>query len=131
MALIKEVAYRDFDFTFEPHPETGKLGILENDRAIKQAVKLLVMTRPYEVPYKPSFGTGIGGLLFEPMSAITADTIRSTIKTAIRNFEPRATVLAVYVKTDMDFKTVNVTVVFRTKNGTTPVKTEVMIERVG
>ena len=122
--------YKDFDFRFLAHPVTGKLAILKNADAIKQAVKLLVTTNRFERPFKPLLGSTVIVHLFENFSPITVADIKFAIKTAIDEYEPRAILLDVTVTGDPDSALVDVTVTFRPINQKLPVETTLRLTRL-
>ena len=57
--------YKDIDLCFRRNPVTGDIAVKENENAIKQALKNLMLTRPGERPFSPNVGSTIQDLLFE------------------------------------------------------------------
>ena len=43
--------YKDIDLCFRRNPVTGDIAVKENENAIKQALKNLMLTRPGERPF--------------------------------------------------------------------------------
>lgn len=89
---FKNQEYKDFDFDFNAHPKTGDVSVVKNEDAIKQSIINLVNLAPYDKPYQPKIFSRISGLLFEPMTQMTASSLESVIKSLINNYEPRVTV---------------------------------------
>ncbi|WCZ66367.1 baseplate wedge subunit protein [Yersinia phage MHG19] len=81
-------------------------------RAVKNSLLGIITTRKGSRPFNPSFGCDLTDQLFENMTPLTADTIRTNIITAVRNFEPRIYNLYVDVQPIYDDNTIIVTVRF-------------------
>lgn len=81
-------------------------------RAVKNSLLGIITTRKGSRPFNPAFGCDLTDQLFENMTPLTADTIRTNIVTAVRNFEPRIYNLYVDVQPIYDDNTVIVTVRF-------------------
>lgn len=119
MAVVtREVVYKDFDMRFIPHPVTGKLILRKNDESVKQALKNLILTDLGERFYRPLFGSTVRRSLFDNYTSFTQDNIRSAIKTAIKNYEPRVQLLDIVFTGDPDRNELNISVVFRSINAT-------------
>ena len=84
--------YTDLDLGFEPHPVTGDVSKKTDINAVKQALKVLIMTNFYERPFAPTKGGNIRGLLFQNAGSTTIAVIEKTIKQLIAAYEPRAKV---------------------------------------
>tara|TARA_A100001201_G_scaffold138486_1_gene129436 strand:+ start:3509 stop:3904 length:396 start_codon:yes stop_codon:yes gene_type:complete len=130
MAQTKEVNFSDLNLTFNPHPVTGKLSVLENNEAVKRSVRNIVLTNHYERPYQPKFGGNIRSQLFESLDGFTSAEIRDDIATALANFEPRAEIYDIVVLPMSDENGFNVSITFRVINQTDPVTVNLFLERV-
>ena len=117
----QEVIYSDLDVRFLAHPATGKLIIRKNADAITQALKLLILTGFGERPFRNAFGSGVRQLLFENFSPIIETELKSIIRQAITNYEPRAIVHDILIDSDPDGNTLTVTIVYRPINGSRPI----------
>ena len=93
----KSRAFKDISLSFKPHPITGDMPVLVNERAIVRSVRNLVETIPTERFFEPLIGTDIRGMLFENYTKLTSYVIEDQIKISINNYEPRVT----NVKTDV------------------------------
>lgn len=129
-AVTNQLIFKDFDYKFNPHPSTGKLGVLKNDDAIKQAVRMLILTNKYERPFRPLLGGNIRAQLFELYGPLVESDIKFQIETAIRDYEPRAEFLDINVVGDPENNNLSVTVVFRPVNARFPTQINIDIERV-
>jgi len=83
----KQTLYRDFLINFDKSPLTDQLAVVENEEAVKQRCKNLLTINPGEVPYSTR-GAKITALLFEPMSPLIEDEIRSEVVLTLRHYEP-------------------------------------------
>lgn len=119
----------DLDPTFAPHPETGDVGIRTDERAIKLAVKSLVMTNHYERPFQSSIGSPVRQLLFDLMGPNFNIMMQRAITDVITNFEPRVDVLGVIVREKADNNSVDITINFKIKNTNKPLDVSVTLER--
>lgn len=129
MPLPNEVVYRDFNTTFNPHPVTGRLTILENNDSVERALRNIMLTNKYERPYQPELGANIVAKLFEPLDAISLFQIQKEIEVAIKNFEPRVEIIQ--IKADKAGENgINVTLVYSILNQANPVTTTFFLERV-
>jgi len=81
--------YSDFDISFALNPLTGDINILEEEAAVSQSVKNLILTSLYERPFQPQIGSIVNQLLFAPYDKITRTILANTIRDTINKFEPR------------------------------------------
>lgn len=130
MPVTKELIYKDLDFKFDRHPVTGKITVLTNNAAVKQAVKLLVLTNKYERFYQPNLGSDVNLLLFENYDSMTQHMIQKAIEEAIDNFETRADLIDVVVNGYPDQNGLDITVFFRVVNQREPVEARITLERL-
>jgi phage baseplate assembly protein W len=121
--------FTDIDAAFLPHPVTGDLFIKVDDRAIKFAVKSLVLTSNYERLFHSEIGTPVKRLLFDNMDDMFIISMTESITQVITNYEPRVDVLAVDVEPRPDNNSVYISITFRIKNTETPLNVGVTLER--
>lgn len=88
--------YKDVKFDLKKN-EFGDATIIEEVRSVKQSVCNILMTNKGELFYFPQFGCNIRKYLFEKVNPLTILAIKDEVDFAIRNFEPRVTV----VRTDV------------------------------
>ena len=88
----KDKTYRDVSLAFKPNPLNGDITILQNERAINNSVKNIIMTLPSEVPFLRDFGSTVTNSLFFNVNDEAAQGILiDEIKRAILFNEPRVT----------------------------------------
>lgn len=87
--------YRSLDL----QPIPGRSELID-DRAIAQSMRIILATRPGEVPQRLDFGSRLPFLIDEPLTEVTrAAAIRESV-TAIKRWEPRANVIEVAIDQD-------------------------------
>ena len=91
----KKKEYRDLDLSLTLHPIKKDIVPLRDDKAIKNAIKNLLVTNNFERPFRPELGANITNLLFEPADMITKIALRDNIRKAIVDHEPRVKVIGV------------------------------------
>lgn len=88
--MASPIIYSDFNISFLPDPVTGDLQRVENDAAVRQSIRLLVLTAINERVFQPGLGSTLSQLLFEPLDEITTTIVAKTIADSVRQFERRA-----------------------------------------
>lgn len=127
---MSTIRYSDIDLSFNPHPVTGDIVVLNNEYAVKRAVRNLVLTSFYERPFHPEIGSNVARLLFEPMSNATALEIRASVLNVIVNYEPRVTVLGIDVEMDPDSNKYYISINFQILGYVDPTTITLFVERV-
>ena len=122
--------WSDLDLDFIKHPNTKDIVKKTDVEAVKRAVRNLILTNRYERPFHPEIDGGVTRLLFELATPSTKIEIENAIRTVIKNFEPRAEVLNVFVGGDIDKNEIHVTLTFRVINVPEPVTIELFLERL-
>ncbi len=104
MADVNRISrsFKDISLSFLPHPVTGDIGVLKNERAIKQSVRNIVETIPGEKFFAPLFGSNVRGQLFENANYAAAFAIEEQILFALQNYEPRIDDIVVKVDLFLD-----------------------------
>lgn len=126
----KTRTYRDLDLNFIANPVTGDVSQLTGDAAVIRSVRNLIFSNFYERPFHPEIGSGVRGLLFEPLTPITMINLKNAIEEVIRNFEPRVRVDNIVVQGTADENRVQVLLRFFILNNTSPTQISVFLERV-
>lgn len=121
--------FTDLDFNFLLHPKTGDVSTRSNEEAIKQSIRNLILTRNYERPFRSEVGCQATTLLFEPMSPMLDDLIKSTITDTITNYEPRVDLLDVRVRFSPENNSAYITISFKIRNTETPISVNIILER--
>ncbi|MFJ8312981.1 MULTISPECIES: GPW/gp25 family protein [unclassified Streptomyces] len=79
---------------------TGGIGMVERDREIEEAIRLVLGTAPGERPMRPEFGCGIHDYVFAPGDGATAGLIAQEVHVALERWEPRIEVNDVAIAFD-------------------------------
>jgi phage baseplate assembly protein W len=124
-----DARYRDLDFSFDKNPVTKDLKTLTNIKAVKNAVKNIVLTNFYERPFQPFLGTGLRRLLFEPITPVLLVTTKEKIEIALKNYEPRIKVFEVAVASNPDRNSLDISIYFRLVNGSQMLDLSLSLER--
>jgi len=122
--------YKDLDLNFTAHPVTKDVVKRTGNAAIIGALKNLLLTNLYEKPFQPNYGSRIRSLLFEDVSFITANVLRTEIELAITNFEPRVGVDAIKVEAQPEENRYAITLRFYINNVDAPVTVTMFLEKV-
>lgn len=122
--------YSDFNVAFNAHPITKDLVKVTGANAVVQAIMDLIQIGHYEKPFHPEVGGNVRKLLFEPVDNITANLLANELKAVIANFEPRATVLGIFVQSDTTGLGYNVTIEFSIVTLANPITISVFLERL-
>tara|TARA_B100000424_G_scaffold89351_1_gene66861 strand:- start:5283 stop:5717 length:435 start_codon:yes stop_codon:yes gene_type:complete len=122
--------YRDLDLFFSKKTERKDINVLTDILAVKRSVRNLILLNHYEKPFHPEIGSGIRGILFEPMTPITAYILSKKVEEVIENFEPRVKLVGVRAIPDLDRNAYEVTVEFYVLNAPTELaELTVLLER--
>ena len=122
--------YRDLDLFFSKKTERKDINVLTDILAVKRSVRNLILLNHYEKPFHPEIGSGIRGILFEPMTPITAYILSKKVEEVIENFEPRVKLVGVRAIPDLDRNSYEVTIEFYVLNAPTELaELTVLLER--
>jgi len=122
--------YKDLDLNFTAHPVTKDVVKRTGNAAIIGALKNLILTNRYEKPFQPEYGSRIRNLLFEDVSFIIANVLKTEIELAINNFEPRVGIDAIKVEAQPEENRYAVTLRFYINNLEQPVTITMFLEKV-
>lgn len=121
--------YTDLDLDFTANQRTGVAK--KNDlNAVKQAMKILILTNFYERPFYPKKGGNIRGLLFDNMTPLLANTIQQTIINLVNSYEPRAILESVTVTPNYDNNAYEISIEFYAVNINKPDRLSVELVRL-
>ena len=130
---LTKATNKDFDLSFRAHPSTGKLLMKKDDDAVKQGLKNLLLTNRYERPFRPEFGGDVRKRLFDNFDTVFATDYENQIKTAIKNYEPRAVLSetdSVIVTEARDSNQLYITVRFRNASTLSDVAIDINLNKV-
>ena len=121
--------FSDIDLNFTAHPVTKDITRRNDENAIKQSVRNLLLTRNFERPFHSEIGSPIRALMFEPVGPMFVVMMQRAIIDVINNFEPRVEVLDVSVNDSIDANAVYVTLEFKIVNTERPISLDLVLER--
>jgi phage baseplate assembly protein W len=78
-------------------PLRGDVQLSRFERDVKEAIRIVLETRPGERVMRPRFGCGIHELVFEEINATVLFAIESSVREALVTYEPRIELLGVNV----------------------------------
>ena len=123
--------YTDLDLFFNKKATSKDISKVTDIQAVKRSIRNLVLTNHYEKPFHPEIGSGVRGMLFEPMTPLTAIILTRKIEDVIENFEPRARLIGVSANPRLDRNEYEVTISFFVVNMPTElVDLTVFLERL-
>ena len=122
--------YRDLDLDFGLNSVTKDVNKLTDAEAVKRSVRNLINTNHYERFFRPALGSGLRGLLFEPMTEITTQFIKQKIIELLNFNEPRIRLTSVIVDNQMDGNAYSVRISFHIIGTQTPIEVETFLERL-
>jgi phage baseplate assembly protein W len=122
--------FRDLDLNFTRHPATNDVATRIGDQAIIRSLRNLVNMANYDKPFHPEIGGTVRQLLFENVTGMTAQNIKTAVTNVINNFEPRVSLIDVIVQAQEDYNRYDVSISFYIVNQATPTTINVFLERV-
>lgn len=122
--------YKDIDMDFTVNPVTGDIGKKYDVNSVKQALRNLFLYQRGEKKFNPNFGSGIRGLLFEPVDNITASILEKEIQVMVENYEPRVRIDNILVVASPDTNDYEVRVDFYVIGVREPQVYTTMLERL-
>ena len=128
MATLSKI-YSDIDFTFTKKPVVGDVALSYDAQAVIRSVRNILLTRHYEKPFNPDFGSNIDAILFEMVSPLSAASLEREIRTSIENYEPRARLSEITVNPQPDNNSYSVSLSFYIENATLPTTVTLILER--
>lgn len=110
--------YVDIDMSLDAKPISGDVYKKKNANAVKQAVRLLLMTNRGEKPFAPYYGGDLNSFLFELVDESDSRSIVFNIKESIRVYEPRVNydTLDVRISIRPDNNAIDITIIFQVVN---------------
>ena len=94
--------FSDFLNSFAKTPVGDKLARVTNENSVNQSIRNIVKTVTGERPFNRYFGSDIFSSLFDPNDIIQLEQIKRSILVSIQNFEPRAIVNDINVRSSIN-----------------------------
>ena len=129
MAQTLNKLYSDIDFSFTRTPGRNDIALSYDEMAVIRSVRYLLQTKKFERPFQSYLGSRIESLLFEPVDALTAQSLKSEIETVIENYEPRVSLVQVTIYEKPDDYAYSVTIQFYIGNNVEPTAINLILER--
>jgi phage baseplate assembly protein W len=113
--MAREFLGRGWRFPILPDA-SGSLGYSSGDENVEQSLRILLMTALGDRVMRPDFGTTAERLLFAPGSVRYLRLLETSVREAVRDWEPRVDLLAVSAEADsVDATRVLVSVEYRVR----------------
>ena len=122
--------FKDLDLDFGLNTVTKDVNKLTDAEAIKRSVRNLINLNNYEKPFRPEIGSGIRGLLFEPMTELTSHFMQVKIAEILNQFEPRISVSNIIINNQEERNAYSVSIHFLIKGTQEPVVVDTFLERL-
>lgn len=128
--VSKTRQYSDLDLSLTIHPVFGDIRPLTDIRAVKNAVKILVLSNFGERPFRPKLGSNLTGVLFENVTPLSVISIEDEIKRVIYKFEPRVNAVVVDVVDLAENNAYDVTITFNVISLNVRTDVNILLERI-
>lgn len=122
--------YADLYKDLTQNPKNDDLALRRDEEAVKESIKNLILTDKGERLMQPLVGGNIRAMLFENITPAVLKMIEEQVRTTIEEYEPRAELIDVNVKSRIDDNKVEVTIRFYITNIAQPIQLNVLLERI-
>ena len=129
MAQTLKKLYSDLDFYFTSTTGRKDIALSYDEMAVIRSVRYLLLTKNFERPFQSNIGSRIESLLFEPVDALTAQSLKSEIENVLDKFEPRVSLVQVTIYEKPDDNAYSVTIQFYIVNNVEPTAINLILER--
>lgn len=129
--LKKKISiYSDFRKDLDINPLSNDIAIILDEESVKESIKNLILTDKGERLFRPNLGSDVRKSLFDLMTPATLQMLESNIRTTLKNYETRATIINVEVIPDYDRNNVQVNIMFYVQNSQAPITVSLFLERI-
>ena len=123
--------YTDLDLFFGRKSSNSDIQQVTDVQAVKRSIRNLVQLNAYEKPFHPEISGGVREMLFENMTPLTSIILSKKVQDVIENYEPRARLVGVKARPDLDRNIYEMTIEFYVVNAPTELQTvDVFLERL-
>lgn len=126
----KEELFSDFLCNLDPHPNTEDVVRFVNEQAVKRSIRNLLLTNRGERLFQPNIGSDINRILFENITAATAQALKGFIIDTITSYEKRCMIISVDVIAKEELNAYDVNIIFSIINKVDPINLNVTLYRV-
>ena len=123
--------YKDLDLSFKKNIVSSDVSKKLGENAVKQSIKLLILTRNGDRLFRPHLGSNIYSYLFEPIIPQTTISIQKSIEDIINKYEPRVILNDVEVIPEIDASRYTINITFSMLNDPNPIGVDFFLERLG
>jgi phage baseplate assembly protein W len=102
--MINPLLGQGWRFPISPD-ESGTLGYVKGDTNVEQSLKILLLTNLRERVMRVDFGCDAPSLVFSPGSVQYLGLLETTVREAIRDWEPRVDIENVRAEVDAEDET--------------------------
>ena len=124
------VKYRDISLSFVPLPSSGDVSTVSDEKSISQSLKTLIFYNYYDVPFEPTLGSNIRAKLFDLVTDMTSDIIKSDLKTLIENYEPRIELIDIKSRAVPKDHAIEVSLTYRARTSTNEIAITYFLSRI-
>lgn len=121
--------FKDLNLSFTKHPITDDVTVKSDEEAVKFAIKNLLLTRNFEVPFHPEIGSSLSSQLFENYNNAMKNIVAQEVTNVILNYEPRAEIWDVLFEANPPRNQITIVVVFKMVNVSEPITLSFLLER--
>lgn len=127
--MTKTRIYKDLNMNFIANAHNGDVYKTYDEDAIKNSLKMLILTNNGERPFHSEIGSPIRNLLFENYSPLLVITIKQAILNMVTKYEPRVQILDIFVDPYEDENEIQIGILFKIKNTDTSLVVSVTLDR--
>ena len=127
---ISNSRYSDLNLQMIVHPQKKDILPITGDAAVKNAIRVLVLSNFSERPFQPTLAANLRSLLFEPNDSITRIAIKDAVKNVLNQHEPRIENVNVIVEATSDENAYRIVVVFSIKENDSVQDIEINLRRL-
>lgn len=121
--------YSDLRKDLEKNPVSNDLALKLDEEAVKESMKNLILTNKGERLFQPNLGSDVVKTLFDNMTPATLKVLETNVRTTLRNYEPRATILDVELIPYYDENRIKINITFYVRSAEIPITIAVFLER--
>lgn len=122
--------YTDIDLRFKLHPLTKDIGKLEDDDAVKNSIKNIVLTNKNEKRFNNEFGGNVRSYLFEEIDFIVSEVIKQDITDLIYRYESRVENVIITNLSDISADTLSFTIQYNIINIPLPQTLDLIVRKL-
>ena len=126
----RKKGWADLDLSLYINDKTKDLYIPQDEQAIRNAVKNLLLSNFYDRPFAPTLGANMRGLLFEPADTITKIALKENIENVLRIHEGRIELYNVFIDDLADDNAYRITAHYNIKEYDIEQEVELVLRRL-